>query len=148
MTEIIEYTRYRCGPDPPPSTAFPREHVRYFPFVDLKLTRDRAHTPLLTALIDSGAAYCVFGADTADLLGLKVRSGKLKQGVGAIGGAVDLYFFVVELTIGTITLNSYVGFMDKDFPGDKSYVGLLGHLGFLDQVPVVLDVKSLQIRVG
>ena len=81
MAEIARYTRYRSTPDIPPSTAFPREHILYYPLLDLKLRKDKSTTPTLKVLIDSGAAYCIFGSDTATLLHIDVHSG---NGVGAV----------------------------------------------------------------
>ncbi len=148
MAQIIRYTRYLEDADSPPSTAFPSDHELYLPLVDVQLSLNGATTPPLKVLLDSGAAYCLFGEDTAELLGIRVRSGRLKQDMRGLGGAVDVYFFNAQLAIGTITIHSYVGFMEGDFPGNDIWMGLLGEHGFLDQVAVAFDAPNLQIRVG
>jgi hypothetical protein len=149
VAEIARYTRYRSTPDVPPSTAFPREHVLYYPLLDLKLRKEELTTPTLKVLIDSGAAYCIFGSDTATLLHIDVHSGKLKQDIyGLGGGSVDLYFFDIELVMNSMTIQCYAGFMDQEFPGNGVWIGLLGEYDFLSKTPVAFDAEKLQIRIG
>ena len=100
-------------------------------------------------LIDSVSAYCIFGSDTAEALGINIRSGKLRQGIAGIsGGEVDLYFFSIELLIDSLRVDCYAGFMEREFPGNQVYFGLLGDYDFLSKIPVALDAKKLQIRIG
>lgn len=148
MSEIIRYSQYGVEPDTPPSTAFPNGHVVNYPLVDLKLRVGKTTTPPLTTFIDSGSAYCIFGSQAADLLELDVRSGKLKSGIRGVGGTVDLYFFDVELLFGSLRVGCYAGFLEQEFPGNKLYVGLLGDYDFLSKIPVALDTRKLQIRIG
>lgn len=148
MPEIIRYSRFRVPADIPPSTAFPTGHEVNYPLVDLKLKIGKTATPAVTAFIDSGSAYCIFGSQAADLLGLNVRSGKLRSGIHGVGGTVDLYFFDVELLFDSLRIGCYAGFMDQEFPGNAIHIGLLGDQGFLSKVPVALDTGKLQIRIG
>ena len=149
MSYIVRYSRFRLSPDDPPSTAFPQGHTLNYPLVDLRLKIGDSTTPLLKMLIDSGSAYCIFGSDTAEALGINVRSGKLRQGIAGIGGGeVDLYFFSIELLIDSLRVDCYAGFMEQEFPGNEVYFGLLGEYDFLSKISVALDAKRLQIRIG
>ena len=121
----------------------------HYPLVDVKLRRGTLSTTPLKAYIDSGSAYCIFGSDTADILEIEVRAGRLRQGVKGIGGgSVDLYFFNIELVLDSIKVDCYAGFMDHEFPGNGVYIGLLGDYGFFSEISVALDIKRLQIRIG
>jgi hypothetical protein len=91
----------------------------------------------------------MFGVDAAKTLGINVKSGNLRAGIGGIGGGiVDLYFFNIELVIDSIKLDCYAGFMNQNFPGNQIWVGLLGEYDFLTKLPVAFDVGKLQIRLG
>lgn len=149
MPLIVRYSRFQLPPDDPPSIAFPQGHTIHYPLVDLKLRVRDSTTPLLKMLIDSGSAYCIFGSETTEALGIDVRSGNLRQGIAGIGGGeVDLYFFSVELLIDSLRVDCYAGFMEQEFPGNEAYFGLLGEYDFLSKIPVALDAKKLQIRIG
>ena len=148
MPEIFPYSRYKGRADVPPETAFPTGFVKNIPLVDVKLRMGGVTTPNLSVIVDSGSVFCIFGLDTAKLLGINVYSGKLRQGVAGIGGgAIDLYFFDIELLINKITVNCYAGFMDQNFSGSV-WVGILGDHDFLSRLPVTLDVANSEIRVG
>ncbi len=148
MPETFLYSQYRSQPDIPPARAFPAGHVNHLPLIDLKLRIGSSTTGLIKVLVDTGSAYCVFGLDTANRLGIDVRSGKLRKNIGGFGGgSVDLYFFNIELVMDSIRLDCYAGFMNQNFPG-KIWVGLLGTYDFLTQLPVAFDIRNLQLRIG
>jgi hypothetical protein len=149
VAEVFPYSRFSSRPDTPPAKAFPRGHDNHLPLADLKLRFGRATSPLLKVLVDTGSAYCVFGLDTAGILGINVRSGNLRKGICGIGGAsVDLYFFTIELVMNTIVVDCYAGFLDHNYPGNHIWVGLLGEYDFLTKMPVNFDAPALRFTIG
>jgi hypothetical protein len=147
VPEIVRFSQYRIDPDTPPSIAFPKGYVLNLALLDVQLRVGSRTTPFLPMQIDSGSAYCIFGSQVADELGLRVPSGKLKRGIQGLGGTFDLYFFDVEMVIGSLRIECYAGFMERTFPG-RFYVGLLGDQGFLNKIAVAFDPEKLQIRIG
>jgi hypothetical protein len=147
VAEVFPYSAYKGRIDVPPETAFPRGFTKNIPLIDIKVGYGAATTPTLNVLVDSGSVFCIFGLDVANYLGISVKSGNLRRNVAGIGGAVDLYFFDVTLTINSITIDCYAGFMDQNF-ASSVWVGLLGDHDFLSKLPVTLDVGNSEIRVG
>jgi hypothetical protein len=148
MPEVFPYATFTAPADQHPYTAFPNNHILYFPLIDLKVRVGGRATPSITVLVDSGAAYCMFDRDAASALGIQVTSGKRTQVLGVSGSPFDLYFFDVELLINSITLQCYAGFLNQPFPAGPNWVGLLGHHDFFSRIPVTLDVGNLEIRIG
>jgi hypothetical protein len=148
MPEIFPYPQYKGRADVPGETAFPAGFKKNIPIVGVQVRLGTATTPKLSVLVDSGSVFCIFGLDTANLLGINVPSGKLRKNVSGIGGgSIDLYFFDIELLINKVTLNCYAGFMNQNLPGSV-WVGILGDHDFLSQIPVALDVLHSEIRIG
>lgn len=87
------------------------------------------------ALVDSGADYCIFSGEIADILGIDITTGELQTASGAVAGETrPVYFHRVDITVGTGTRNPRItiraGFM-PDLANNGH--GLLGRSGFFDQ---------------
>jgi hypothetical protein len=143
--EIRGYPQYRQPADSPPETAFSSSYILSYPLIDMEVERHGTVTPTFAALVDSGAAFCVFYRDVASWLGISITSGRLKY-IQGLSGMVSAYFFDVQLLIGTVTVNCYAGFIDQAPP--STYLGLLGNYDFLDKIPVELDAPGGEIRIG
>lgn len=81
------------------------------------------------ALIDSGADHCIFHAEIAELLNIRLEDGK-KYVFGGIGGSGLVgYIHPATLTIGGHSFDTEVVF---SFDISQSGYGILGQTGFFD----------------
>lgn len=90
-------------------------------------------------IVDSGADWCIFPFSFALQLGLDPLQAKANA-VGGVGSMANtVYHWDMVLDFGLFALNSRVGFTQGL---DAWGVGLLGQIGFLDQVKVELDYRG------
>lgn len=83
----------------------------------------------LAASIDTGASFCLFGADVAEALGLDLTSGSHLR-FRTADGVFEAYGHEVELTaLGVVTYSMVYFFADPMI--DKN---VLGRTGWLDRV--------------
>lgn len=78
--------------------------------VDVELRAARSTRAL--AHVDTGAENCLFQADYADLIGLNLEDGELKQFSPAGGGSIRAYGHYVNLTVLGCSVDSLVYFTD------------------------------------
>jgi hypothetical protein len=95
-----------------------------------------------TAVIDSGADYCIFDMEVAKLLGLKFHPMDKVEFFG-VGGKQKGYWGKVTLRIGDEFYTQKVVFSDLK----KSGFGILGQTGFFDHFTALLDYKSQSIII-
>ena len=123
-----------------PSDAFPDLKEVWRPVVPIKITHQEKEYGYL-ALVDSGADFCIFHAEIAELLGLPVKKGKTSPIFGVTKGEGKVYYHQVGLEIGGWKINSYVGFSyDLRFP-----LGILGQRGFFEFFSIVFDFKKKMV---
>lgn len=100
---------------------------------------------LYSALIDSGADFCIFDAEIGEYLGLAVPSGMEVKfgGIQERGGAVA-YLHDVSLTIGGNLYKTRVGF-SSDIA--KHGYGILGQKGFFELFAVIFHYAKEEIEL-
>jgi len=96
------------------------------------------------ALIDSGADYCFFHSEIAEVMNLDWQKGKRLNFVGVTGQKATSYFHNVDLYIGGWEFKVYCGFSDAISP--KGF-GVLGQIGFFDQFIVKFDLEKEEIEI-
>jgi hypothetical protein len=92
-------------------------------------------TPRIEALVDSGAADCLFGADIADFLQIKLDKGVQ----GSMGGLVDgpritTYYHDVNLWVGADMIR-----IRAAFANGMSVRAILGRRGFFENFVITFD---------
>lgn len=98
----------------------------YFPFIPIQLHFKEAVRSFY-ALVDSGAERNLFPAELGELIGIKIKMGKLASIFGIGQHEIEGYTHVVNLSLGRITnFNTEV-----DFSFEQN-VPLLGRNGFFD----------------
>lgn len=98
-----------------------------------------------SALIDSGADFCIFDAGIGEALGLNIRSGeKLTfSGVQEAGGA-EAFLHEVTILIGGLKHKIPLGF---SYDIAKDGYGILGQKGFFDLFSVKFDYQKEKIEL-
>ena len=97
------------------------------------------------ALIDSGADHNIFHGDLAEIIGLKLTSGKSRKVYGLSGEPIKGYIHnIVIKPIGMKEFSTPVIF-SLQIP--KHSLGVLGNIGFFDKFEVSFDYKKKKIKV-
>ena len=116
------------------------EKENYLPIVEviLKFKNERIRTD---ALVDSGAAMCLFKGEIGRALGINIVGGEKKifQGVSAklLG-----YIHEIEITIADKTFKTKVAFSDDL----STSFNLLGRLGIFDKFSITFKEKENEIH--
>lgn len=125
------------------SEAFPKRKSILRPIIPILLESEENKTGYW-ALIDSGADYCFFHSEIAEILQLDWQKGKIEE-FGGIGGEKNLaYFHKVNMYIGGWKYELYCGFSDKIA---KFGYGVLGQNGFFDLFVVRFDFEKEEIEI-
>ena len=125
-----------------PTPAFPEETRRLIPLVPIVL-RNADKEFEIDALADSGASSCLFAGMIGVGLGLDVLKGPTQKIYGLGRGEVTAYYHKVNLQIGNVSWDEYVGFCFDNFRVD----GLLGQKGFFSNFRVVFDHKAGYVSI-
>ncbi|MBU4298961.1 retropepsin-like domain-containing protein [Patescibacteria group bacterium] len=80
-------------------------------------------------LIDSGADFCIFDAQIADILGINVESGEKNEVAGITGVNAPIYFHDVTIKVGGWPFKIRAAFLREI--GRFGY-GVVGQKGFFD----------------
>ncbi len=98
-----------------------------------------------SALIDSGADFCIFDAEIGENLGLNIKLGKKEifGGIQEKSGA-EAFFHEVKLDIGGWNYKTVVGF---SYDIAKHGFGILGQIGFFDIFVVKFDLMKEEIEL-
>ncbi len=98
-----------------------------------------------SALIDSGADFCIFDGEVGDYLGMDVRSGirEVFGGVQEKGGA-EAFLHTITLTVGGWDYETTVGF---SYDIAKHGSGILGQKGFFDMFSIKFDLPKEDIEL-
>lgn len=98
-----------------------------------------------SALIDSGADFCIFDAGIGEYLGIDVHSGRQERFAGVqVAGASSAYFHDVTLVVGGWERRATVGF---SYDIAKHGYGILGQKGFFDLFVVKFDLLKEEIEL-
>lgn len=95
-------------------------------------------------LVDSGADICIFDAQIADILEVKLKTGK-KQAVSGITGTTEFYYIhPVTIKVGGWPYKIEAGFLRNIAP--LGY-GVVGQKGFFDIFIVEFDLSKEVIEL-
>ena len=114
------------------------------PLIPVKLTYNGREV-IYSALIDSGADFCIFDAEIGEYLGIDTKSG-IKIGFGGIQekGRAVAYLSEVILTVGGNQYKTSVGF-SSDIA--KHGYGILGQKGFFNLFTVKFDYRKAEVEI-
>lgn len=93
------------------------------------------------AIIDSGAAGCLFHAAIGRTLGLNIESGRLEYTQG-VAGQSKVYLFDVALHVVGSTILTRAGFSDE-----LPIAELLGMRGFFESFKITFDPAALEVEL-
>lgn len=95
-------------------------------------------------LVDSGADFCIFNAEIAEVLGIDLTSGE-KRSVSGITGVIEPYYVhPVTIMVGGWPHDIKVGFL-KNIGGYGH--GVVGQKGFFDIFTVKFDLLNEEIEL-
>lgn len=95
------------------------------------------------ALIDSGADYCIFSSDIADLLNIKLSLKKKVKFFGVGKEEVKGIWEEIEIRIGNVMYPTKIIFAEISDFGH----GILGQKGFFDHFDVTLSYQKQLIEI-
>jgi hypothetical protein len=95
-------------------------------------------------LVDSGADICIMDAEIAELIGLKLATGKKSSFAGATGKLENCYSHVVEIEVGGWPYKTEIAFAEGL---SKSGYGIVGQRGFFEFFKVVFDYTANEIEI-
>lgn len=124
-----------------PSGAFPNKTEVLRPSIDITVKYGEESIDT-SALIDSGADFCMFPYEVGEVLLIHVESGKDEsiRGVGNI--SYPVFFHNVTIIVGGHVLEVFSGF-GKCIPRP-----LLGQLGFFDRYSVKFELSKRRIIIS
>ena len=135
----LNYQSFRAEPIAP----FPNRQMVFRPVIDIRLLWN-SQSAQYRVLIDSGADYCVFHSEIADVLGISLKKGKKMTFYGTGGTPQIAYFHNIQIEIGGWPMDLYCGFSSdmKSLP-----YGLLGQTGFFDHFKIEFDYSNKRIEL-
>lgn len=96
------------------------------------------------ALIDSGADFCLFHKEIAEILSIPWKQGIPHDFVGVTGKKGIVYFHSVKIKLGDWLENIMCGFSGDI--SEENY-GILGQEGFFENFKVTFNLASLLIGI-
>lgn len=106
------------------------------------ILKNKSNLIVYSALIDSGADFCIFSIELAQALGIELSKGKVSfKGVGK--DKVHGYWGEVEVRIGGASYSLRAIFAEISDFGH----GILGQKGFFDNFDIKLSYKRELIEV-
>jgi hypothetical protein len=111
--------------------------IHLYPLVRVRVGRKGGQTTRhFEAIVDSGAADCIFHDAVAIAIGIDLESGRKKQRTG-ISGPQDVWIHPVQLYVGTEIID-----IDAAFARSLPVAGLLGRIGFFEHFKITFDPSS------
>ncbi len=135
---------YSPFPIPPSNKLDPKQSNLFRPVVELKLKKKDGTDISYSALIDSGADYCLFHGVIGEQIGLNVKKGKPLNFYGTSGRTQTAYFHEITFSIEETKIKTMVGF---SYGIESLSVGLLGQTGFFDKFKIEFDLKNNLINL-
>lgn len=93
------------------------------------------------ALIDTGADFCIFPTELANILGINLDPNKIIYFSGVDGEALKGFITAVKLRIGEITISAQIVF------AESGSTRVLGQKGFLDHFDIKLSYQKQTIEI-
>ena len=130
---------YKIIPVDQPHPAFPRVTSNWVPILPVRLSSGHSRqTPRLEAIVDSGAADCLFQASIAAYLGLRLERGIKGTAAGiAAGVRIDVYYHDINLWVGADMIRITAGFASA-----LPVAALLGRHGFFENFIITFDPSA------
>lgn len=107
------------------------------------ILKSRSKLILYSALIDSGADYCIFSIDTAKALDVKLRLKDKVEFISVGDEKITGFLTWIEMKIGDNIYKTEVIFADISDFGH----GILGQKGFFEHFDVKLSYKNQIIEI-
>src|SRR3989339_733257 len=104
----LNYQAFRTKP----IEAFPERQVIFRPVIDIRLLWNHKSTQY-RVLIDSGADFCIFHSEVAEVLEIPLTKGKKITFYGTGGTPQTAYFHDIEIEIGGWPMKLYCGFSSE-----------------------------------
>ena len=95
-------------------------------------------------LVDSGADFCIFDAEIAEILGIKIENGERGEVAGITGINAPIYFHDIGIKIGGWVFKIRAAFLKEI--GRFGY-GVVGQIGFFDIFTVKFDLAKEEIEL-
>jgi len=96
-------------------------------------------------LVDSGADFCIFDAQIADIFGIDLESGEKNEVAGITGVNAPIYFHNIVIKVGGWPFKIRAAFLREI--GRFGY-GIVGQKGFFDIFSVKFDLLKEQIELN
>lgn len=130
---------YKIVPVQQPHPAFPDRTSNWAPWLPVRLSYGHGpQSPRFEALIDSGAADCLFHADIGRALKITVDKGIKGEVAGIVAGVkLNAYFHDVNLWVVADRVRIRAGFVEK-----LPVAGLLGRRGFFENFIIMFDPST------
>jgi hypothetical protein len=130
---------YKVIPLREPHPAFPSVTSTWLPVLPVRLSYGHGkQTPRIEALVDSGAANCLFRADICPFIGITLKDGVHGITRGIIPHQkIDVYYHDIKLWVGADMIQIKAGFADR-----LSVGALLGRRGFFENFIVTFDPSA------
>jgi len=127
-----------------PNFLRPQEPWFARPIIPIRLTY-KNNSLNISALIDSGADFCLFNAEIGRRLGIQIGSGKLHKFFGIEGSPIDTYFHSVKLQV--IGIDHFI-ITPAAFTESRGVVAVLGQVGFFDNFRVKFERDRNVIEIN
>jgi hypothetical protein len=95
-------------------------------------------------LVDSGADFCIFDAQIADILDIELEKGEKNEVAGITGINAPIYFHDIQIKVGGWPFKIRAAFL-RDI-GKFGY-GVVGQKGFFDIFVVKFDLFKEEIEL-
>jgi hypothetical protein len=108
--------------------------------LSVQLSNPAKHSPpcrKFEALIDSGAAICMFHSSIGEGIGLRIEKGEEDVTTGVSGQPTKIYLHDVSLYVPASIIKIRAGFTDQ-----LPLAGLLGRTGFFEHFKVTFDPSN------
>lgn len=113
----------------------------FLPIIPLKL-KGKTETIEVKTYIDTGASYCLFHADIAEILGLILEEGTTTEMVLGDGNILKVYLHHIPITIAEREFTAIVGFSK----GLGIRFNITGRKGIFDKFRVCFNERDKEIE--
>lgn len=113
------------------------------PIIPIELIHKDISVPY-EVLVDSGADFCVFDAEIAEILHLPIAKGKKTEFSGITGDKAIMYVYPVAIRVGGWSYKIEAGFSQDMGPYAH---GIVGQVGFFDQFTVKFDYQKEEVEI-
>lgn len=113
------------------------------PVIPIEIAHKNITVPY-EVLVDSGADFCIFDAQIADILDINIENGERNEVAGITGANAPIYFHDLEIKVGGWPFKIRAAFLRE--MGKFGY-GVVGQKGFFDIFVVKFDLKKEEVEL-